>query len=204
MKNKIVPYFPAVLVLFHIIGIFLFTQSNTASNLTWVNLTLCAALVLITEKFNAKTLLTFFIITIGGFVIELIGTKTGLLFGNYAYGEVLGWKLFGVSVVIGINWYAIVLASSNIARLFKLNLFLQALIGGALCVGVDFLIEPVAVKFGFWSWEGNIIPVFNYITWFVFAVFFSYLYLKWSHKLNKTAIWLFFVWIAFFLILSFI
>lgn len=204
MKNKIIPYFPAILIIFHIIGVLLFVKSNTASDLTWVNLSLCATLVFLTEKWNLNTIITFLIIVVGGFLIELVGTKTGWLFGSYEYGAVLGWKLFGVSLVIGINWYAVVLASSNIARLFKTSYLIQAIISGALCVGIDFLIEPVAIKFGFWSWEGNEIPLFNYITWFVFAVLFSYTYLKQSKIVNKTAQWLFFIWITFFIILAII
>lgn len=204
MSAKINQYFPLVLVIFHVVGYVLFTQSDSASDLTWFNLLLCAALVFLAEVNLKQAVIVFAFIGIGGFLIELIGIKTGFLFGAYAYGEVLGWKLFDVSLIIGVNWFAIVVAASNVARLFKLPKLVQATLGGLLCVVLDFVIEPVAIKFGFWTWAGGEIPFFNYVTWFVFAVGFSFFYLKNSGKLNKTAVWLFGVWLVFFMALNFI
>ena len=37
--------------------------------------------------------------------VELVGTKTGMLFGDYSYGKVLGPALQGVPLIIGINWF---------------------------------------------------------------------------------------------------
>ena len=201
MISCIQPFFPAILVLFHSIGLVLFLQSDSASDLTWMNLMLCGTLVFLAEPLRIKSALIAFIIILGGFLIELIGTKTGYLFGDYAYGASLGWRLFGVSVIIGVNWYAIVLASSNIARFLKVNVFLQAVVAGTLCVGLDVVIEPVAIKYGFWTWANGEIPLFNYITWFFFSVFFSLLYLKSSPLINKTAAWLYAIWLLFFGIL---
>lgn len=201
MISRIQPFFPAILVLFHSIGLVLFLQSDSASDLTWMNLMLCGTLVFLAEPLRIKSALIAFIIILGGFLIELIGTKTGYLFGDYAYGASLGWRLFGVSVIIGVNWYAIVLASSNIARFLKVNVFLQAVVAGTLCVGLDVVIEPVAIKYGFWTWANGEIPLFNYITWFFFSVFFSLLYLKSSPLINKTAAWLYAIWLLFFGIL---
>lgn len=204
MTKQFERFFPLILIIFHIIGLGLFIESDSASSLTWMNLTLCGLLVFLSESKLKSALLVFAIIFTGGFLIELIGTKTGVLFGDYSYGSVLGWRLAGVSLIIGVNWYAIVLAATNVVRGFKLGNALTAIIAGVLCVALDFVIEPVAVKYGFWTWHGGEIPLFNYITWFVFAVLFSFIYLKNSSKRNKTAAWLFFVWLGFFLVLNFI
>ncbi|NOQ74822.1 MAG: carotenoid biosynthesis protein [Crocinitomix sp.] len=204
MRAKLSLYFPLVLVIFHIIGFVLFTQSDSASDLTWFNLLLCGTLVFLAEANLKKAAIIFIIIFLGGFLIELVGTKSGVLFGNYHYGDVLGWKLFGVSIIIGVNWFAIVLAASNVARLFKVPILVQAILGGILCVALDFAIEPVAIKYGFWTWAGGEIPFFNYVTWFGFAAIFSYIYLKSSAVINKTAVWLFGVWLLFFMALNFI
>lgn len=198
------PYFPYILLLFHVIGLVLFIRSESASDLTWMNLTLCGLLVFLAEENWKKNILTFLIIFSGGFLIELIGTKTGYLFGNYQYGHVLGLKLFDVSVIIGVNWFAIVLASSNLVRKVNVPLIFQALLAALLAVLLDFVIEPIAVKYGFWTWKNDIIPLYNYVTWFVFAFIFSWIYLKNSIAVNKTAVWLYFIWLAFFIILSFV
>ena len=34
---------------------------------------------------------------------------------------------------------------------------------------LDFLIEPVAIRLNFWTWENNIIPIQNYLMWFLVA-----------------------------------
>lgn len=198
------PYFPYILLLFHVIGLVLFIRSESASDLTWMNLTLCGLLVFLAEENCKKNVLTFLIIFSGGFLIELIGTKTGYLFGNYQYGDVLGLKLFDVSVIIGVNWFAIVLASSNLVRKVNVPLIFQAFLAALLAVLLDFVIEPIAVKYGFWTWKNDIIPLYNYVTWFVFAFIFSWIYLKNSIAVNKTAVWLYFIWLAFFIILSFV
>lgn len=198
------PYFPYILLLFHVIGLVLFIRSESASDLTWMNLTLCGLLVFLAEENWKKNVLTFLIIFSGGFLIELIGTKTGYLFGNYQYGDVLGLKLFDVSVIIGVNWFAIVLASSNLVRKVNVPIIFKALLAAFLAVVLDFVIEPIAVKYGFWTWKNDIIPPYNYLTWFVFAFIFSWIYLKNSIAVNKTAVWLYFIWLAFFIILSFV
>lgn len=198
------PYFPYILLLFHVIGLVLFIRSESASDLTWMNLTLCGLLVFLGEENWKKNVLTFLIIFSGGFLIELIGTKTGYLFGNYQYGDVLGFKLFDVSLIIGVNWFAIVLASSNLVRKVNVPIIFKALLAALLAVLLDFVIEPIAVKYGFWTWKNDIIPLFNYLTWFVFAFIFSWIYLKNSIAVNKTAVWLYFIWLAFFIILSFV
>jgi putative membrane protein len=198
------PYFPYILLLFHVIGLVLFIRSESASDLTWMNLTLCGLLVFLAEENWKKNILTFLIIFSGGFLIELIGTKTGYLFGNYQYGNVLGFKLFDVSLIIGVNWFAIVLASSNLVRKVNVPLIFQAFLAALLAVLLDFVIEPIAVKYGFWTWKNDIIPLYNYVTWFVFAFIFSWIYLKNSIAVNKTAVWLYFIWLAFFIILSFV
>ncbi len=200
---------PLILVIFHMIGLILFTQSNEASDLTWVNLTLCGLLVFIGELSEhgqriRKVTGIFLLIFWGGFFIEWIGTSTGYLFGEYSYGEVLGIKWLGVSLIIGINWYAIVLASVNFARIFFKNRWIQAIAGAALCVLMDFIIEPVAVKFEFWTWGGGEIPVFNYITWFVFALLFSLVYVFTTKQFNRAAATLYVVWALFFAVLLFV
>ena len=58
-----------------------------------------------------------------------------------------------------------------LARYVKGGLVGQSILAGLLCTLMDFVIEPIAIKYDFWSWEGNEIPLFNYLTWFVFSVF---------------------------------
>ena len=49
---------------------------------------------------DKKFLIAFFSIAFLGFIIEVIGVKTGLIFGKYSYGNGLGFKLLDVPIIM--------------------------------------------------------------------------------------------------------
>jgi putative membrane protein len=53
-----------------------------------------------------------------------------------------------------------------------------SVVAAAMMTGFDFLLEPVAMRFDFWSWKGNVIPLQNYIAWFIASLLIHYAYLK--------------------------
>tara|TARA_B100001093_G_scaffold305440_1_gene291408 strand:+ start:116399 stop:117037 length:639 start_codon:yes stop_codon:yes gene_type:complete len=108
----------------------------------------------------------FILLFLIGYIIELIGVKTGFLFGDYLYGDTLGLKILGVPLVIGLNWLILCLATFSLfSNIFK-NKWLQVLFASISMVLLDFIIEPVAIKFSFWSWHDVSVPIQNYIMWF--------------------------------------
>jgi putative membrane protein len=101
----------------------------------------------------------------GGFGIEVLGVHTGAVFGNYWYETTLGWKLWDVPVLIGLNWVVLLYICGDLAaRLFS-NVFLKTLFGASLMVFLDYWIEPVAMRHHFWDWQGGVVPLQNYIAW---------------------------------------
>lgn len=129
-------------------------------------LTGIAALVMSGSLKSGKFLIWFvtaFIITV---IIEIIGVKTGKIFGEYSYGNVLGYKLFGVPMIIGFNWLFVILGAFSISNLFSRNTFAIVLISSILATAFDYLLEPVAVKLGYWNWADAKIPFQNYAAWF--------------------------------------
>ena len=75
--------------------------------------------------------------------------------------------------------------------------------GATLAVLFDWLIEPVAVKLGYWQWNGDgSIPLYNYICWVTISVLLLgiFHYLKFN-KRNKFAINLLLIQMMFFLLL---
>ena len=201
--ERAIRIFPVVLILFHLIGIGLFVYFAKAPEMSYLNIFLSAILVLASEKRNIKSLVVFGLIFTLGFIIELIGVQTGFLFGSYTYEKSMGPLIFGTPVIIGATWYAVVVGASSIAQKLKFNMFIQAIVAGLLAVAMDILIEQVATKYGLWSWEGGVIPFFNYLCWFIFGSAFSIIYLKSSNNLNKTARYLYFIWLVFFGVLTF-
>ena len=195
-----------ILIVFYSVGVIGLHTSFRASFLTLTpfNLLLSfACLYLSFKDLSLKKHVDFFLIALAGCVIEWIGIHTSYLFGNYQYGSVLGFKFDGVPLIIGLNWVLLTFGASAIVNKWKIPLLLKALVAGALMTALDWLIEPVAVKSGFWWWENGSIPVYNYICWMIFSTLFCYWILKRKTvETNKVSIGLFGIIVLFFAILN--
>lgn len=202
---RISKYYPFVLGIFHVIGITLFVLDSGYARLSYVTLLLTGLLLLLSEQISAKKAIAYSSIFIGGFLIELIGTKTSLLFGSYQYGKSLGFSIAGVPIIIGLNWLIIVISSVSIVRRLKIEHHLVcAFLSALLCVVMDYLIEPVAIQYDMWSWNNDGIPLYNYICWFAFSFVFTLIYIRQSKKYNNTGVSIYIIWSIFFLILNLI
>jgi putative membrane protein len=180
-----------ILVLIHTAGAIgmAFYDTVLFSGMTPYNLVLMFFLLVWNQQEKNKQFLNAFLIAFYvGIIVELIGVNTHQLFGYYTYGNVLGLKFFGVPILIGVNWFIIVFSAYTLAGLllgkvyfnkkYSKNIFyarfLQPLIGASIAVLFDWLMEPVAMRLGFWRWNDNVIPVFNYACWFIFSFLISF------------------------------
>lgn len=213
----------AIAVLFHTIGLvgLLYFDKNYFLTATSFNLLLSFALLIWTQTDRN---INFFLFLVAGFVsglaVEIIGINTGMLFGNYTYGDVLGFKVLKVPVLIGINWFIIIyccgisihmLLQKAIRRIAadtgKNPVAIKALSvivdGATLAVFFDWLMEPVAVKLGYWAWNGDgSIPAFNYLCWFaVSLLLLTVFHFAKFNKENKFAVNLLLIQFMFFLLL---
>lgn len=180
MKQTKVKYAIYFLILFYAVGITGFVIPQTHSffkTLTPFALLLSAGFLALFHqpKFNLKTIVVFSAIFIVSFLAELIGVQTGLIFGDYIYGNSLGIKIMGTPLMIGLNWVMLVYCTKIIAGKITTNAVLNSLLGAGLMVGYDFVLERAAPKLGMWSWGGDVIPLQNYLAWFVFALLFHVL-----------------------------
>ena len=63
-------------------------------------------------------------------------------------------------------------------------------------------VQGQAVKLGFWQWENGIIPLYNYVCWFLISVFLLVLLRKFPFpRANHFAVHLFIIQLLFFWIL---
>jgi bisanhydrobacterioruberin hydratase len=213
----------AIAVLFHSIGLvgLLFFDRSFFLAATPFNLLLSFTLLIWTQTDKNLNFLVFFASCfILGIVVEIIGVNTGILFGDYSYGNVLGPDIKNVPVLIGINWFLIIyccgisihtLLMKAINRIAadtgKTPMALKALSviidGATLAVFFDWLMEPVAVKLGYWAWHGDgAIPLFNYICWFVISLLLlTIFHFAKFNKQNKFAVNLLLIQLMFFLLL---
>jgi putative membrane protein len=120
------------------------------------------------------------LVAVLGFAIEVVGVKTGVLFGNYYYGTALGPKLMEVPLLIGINWFFLTYAATLIAGKMVGNTVLRIIFASSMVVVYDFVMEPVAVYTGMWYWTGGKIPTQNYLMWFITAAFFVFLFSRFA------------------------
>jgi putative membrane protein len=175
-------------------------------HLTAVNLIISAFLLFLNHaNIDLRFVLYAIIVFVCGWFIEWAGVETGKIFGQYFYGNNLGYKLLDVPIIIGMNWLLLNYCSSVIAtRLFaksaKLNSWLpKATLAALLMVLVDIFIEQVAPTYDFWYWKNQTVPLQNYTAWFAFAFAFSYLFQQLNiHSENKLATWLYGLMLAFF------
>lgn len=155
--------------------------------------------------FYVQVLLLFF----AGYSLEVIGVKSGLLFGNYTYLENLGPKLLETPILIGVNWVLVSFSSISVVEWFaqkfkiKLNQLIASILGGLLMVLTDVFIEPIAPILGFWEWDGGIIPLQNYTAWFFFGFVFCYWIVQQQlHNKSKYATFLYLLQLLFFVSLN--
>ncbi|WP_066507326.1 carotenoid biosynthesis protein [Rufibacter sp. DG15C] len=135
-----------------------------------------------------------------GFLFEWIGVHTGLLFGEYSYGAALGFKVDHIPLLIGLNWLMLVYSSGHLVQRWISHWLVRAFLGALLMVSLDVLIEPVAVRFDFWSWHQNQIPFSNFLGWFGVALLLQVYFHKADfRKDNPMAPWVFVVQVLFFL-----
>lgn len=211
----------AIAILFHVIGLvgILFINKDFFVRATSMNLLLMLGLLVYTQRRIDISFVIFFLTCIVvGFAVELLGTQTGYLFGDYAYGDVLGPKVSGVPLIIGVNWFIIIYCcgitilalysrlTRNLAEEVKPKPYMKVASvvsdGALLAVFFDWIMEPAAVKLGYWSWQGGEIPVFNYICWLVIsAVLLVFFQLCKFEKQNKFAVNLLLIQLMFFLLL---
>jgi len=213
----------AIAILFHTIGIvgLLYFDKDFFLRSTPFNLLLMFILLLWTQKEKNKY---FFLFVICCFCIgisaEIIGIHTGMLFGEYEYGDVLAYKIQGVPLLIGINWFIIIYCSGVCIQTLLLKAInriaadtgktpmalkaISVIIDGAtLAVFFDWVMEPVAVKLGYWTWKGDgSIPFFNYICWLVIsALLLTVFHFAKFDKQNKFAVNLLLIQLMFFVLL---
>lgn len=197
----------SLLIIFYTVGIIGLSLENYREDflsLSFFNLALSFVLLLLGRHSHTIRFYIFIIFSfITGMGSEWIGVHTGYLFGDYTYGESLGMKLFDVPLIIGINWGMLVIISASVAKRIQMNNYFQAVVAALFMLLLDILIEPIAIVSDYWIWEGEVIPMFNFISWFGIALLLQFVYfgLNLAEK-NKVATALYCIQFMFFAILN--
>jgi bisanhydrobacterioruberin hydratase len=213
----------AIAVLFHCIGLagILFYDAALFASLTPMNLLLSAGLLIYTQKEkNSRFFLFVTVCYVVGYLVEYLGVNHQLLFGEYRYLPAMGWQWKSVPLVIGVNWFIMMyccgvtiqhflnfmwnkLKDEDEPRRANVGFFAIIIDGALLATFFDWIMEPIAVKLGYWQWLGDgSIPLFNYACWFVISALLMLLFRLLSFpKQNQFAVNLLLIQFMFFLIL---
>lgn len=211
-----------IALVIHISGLLGMLWGNTTAFAAYtpVNLAIMFLLLIWTqEKPNGHFLLFIAICLLTGYFAEYAGVHTGVLFGEYSYGAVLGPQYKNIPLIIGVNWFIVMYCAGTTIQLLtdavekrlipeqrksyrKWGIASVIVDGALLATFFDWVMEPVAVHLGFWTWTNGTIPMLNYISWFCISAILLLLFSMLSfHKKNKFAFYLLLIQCMFFLLL---
>lgn len=155
-----------------VVGILNEHSQNLFIDLTKYALILNFLLLLIFHEnpLNRKSVFVFSAVFIGTYMIEVAGVNTGIVFGQYRYGESLGLKLLNTPLLIGINWLMLSYSFYVVIHQLKLKIWYRLIIAATGMLVYDLILEQLASKLDMWHWQDNTIPLKNYIAWFIIAL----------------------------------
>lgn len=165
----------AIIVIFHSVGLvgFLIPAAQPYFvKLVPFHLLLMFAVIILSYSGDFRRLLLFICgVFLCGWLVEVLGVKTGKIFGSYYYGETLGFKIATVPLLMGVNWVILIFSVGQMMKTLKIrNSIIASVIGTVALVIFDYFLEPVAMKFDYWHWERQDIPLQNFIAWALVSV----------------------------------
>lgn len=204
LQRNVYIYLTAIAVIFHLVGLvgIGFLHSPLITQTTPFHLLLMFALLLLSYKEQWKQYAAWWVPAfIIGFVVEWIGVHTGMLFGSYHYTNVLGVQLAAIPLLIGCNWVVVLTGAISLALVLKTNRWATAAIAATIATAYDWVLEPIAVRLGYWQWHGGEIPLYNYVSWWATGYLLAILWQYAAIRPNKFGITLFIIQLLFFIIL---
>jgi putative membrane protein len=188
MKKTYKSYFLYFLILVYISGSigFVFNPSLFSPFTPYTLLLTCFVFLIHSPLADKKFIFAFFSIAILGFIIEVVGVKTGFIFGKYSYGNGLGCKFLNVPLVISINWAVLICAGIIVVSRIFANKITVLFLAAVLVTLIDVVIERVAPKLDFWQFKGGLPDLQNYLSWIGVAFFTSYFFYPTIIKGDRT------------------
>jgi lycopene beta-cyclase len=122
-----------------------------------------------------RTLQTLLIVAVLTWLVEAVGSATGLPFGHYSYTDNLQPQLAHVPLIIPLAWFMMLPPAWAIAhKVAGTNRLTFILVSAAALTAWDLFLDPQMVAWDLWVWEqpGGYfgIPWLNYGGWFLTAV----------------------------------
>lgn len=105
-------------------------------------------------------------------LIETSAIYTGFPYGHFGYSELLGFKIFGVTPwTVFLAWTPLILGAYAVARALIGNIPGRIIVTAMIATAIDLVLDPGAVKLGFWQYEGQgsfyAVPLSNFGGWLI-------------------------------------
>ena len=112
----------------------------------------------------------FAVLGILALTIETSAIVTGFPYGHFGYSDLLGFRLFGYTPwTVALAWTPLVLAAYAVVKRTVHTVVVRVILIAVLLVVFDMVIDPGAVKLGFWRYEAGGpfygVPVSNFTGW---------------------------------------
>ena len=141
---------------------------------------------------KTRFLLWCFFILSCGWGIEGMGVYTHFPFGNYHYGNTLKPQILQIPIAIGFAWLTISLSSLmmtlRIIHRYQIknsyHIYIIPILTAVFMLIFDLVMENAAPKLDYWIWHNNVIPLQNYLLWFLLGSLFSWLWFKLNISMN--------------------
>lgn len=125
-----------------------------------------------------RRLALFFVLSVViSYLMEEVGVRTGWIFGHYHYGDMLGFKLGHVPLLIPLGWFMMIYPAWVVARALlrevdvrqPAGMVVLALVAALVMTGWDMVMDPPMAAAGKWVWEDGGayfgVPPHNYFGW---------------------------------------
>lgn len=164
-----------IIILFHAVGLAGFaidTLQQFFLQIVPFHLLLMLAVVFLSHQdIDPKFVLFIIVVPLLAFAVEWVGVHEHVIFGDYIYGQTLGYKWNGVPLIIAVNWFLLVYSTGTLMQNVHLPGVIARVITGAFIMMVlDVFIEPSATRYDYWHWQtpGEYLtaPISNYLSWF--------------------------------------
>jgi len=109
------------------------------------------------------SILLWAVLGIYALAMETAALATGFPYGSFIYSDLLGTKLFGLTpLTVSLAWTPLVLAAYAISHcgqstthIGQFEKFVRRVAAVLLLIAFDLVIDPGAVRIGFWRYEGG-------------------------------------------------
>ncbi|WP_412026946.1 carotenoid biosynthesis protein [Deinococcus yunweiensis] len=134
-----------------------------------------AALLFVWERENAaKAGIMAALAFAVGLGVEVLGSRTGIPFGDYSYAGAPAPTLLGVPLIVPLGWFALTLTATCLSGG-------RPWLAGLLMMLWDVGLEPLMTAQGYWTWSDLLglwagAPLENFVGWWGVGTFLAWLF----------------------------